>query len=150
MRHRTEGTPYVPPPCPTEKTGDMPNLWAASFRLFIDTRPRQFSEVYGTFKSAELDKEGEPVAEVFTDSLRLSPDDPLEQNIRRLNSTRVPSSDLTVIENPLMPLIGAVFCGRVANCQEVIDGECWAIGQKATKEVIAGILETYGEQYYRS
>jgi len=39
MRHPIEDAPYVPPTCPTEHWGNIPDLSAASFMLLIDLWP---------------------------------------------------------------------------------------------------------------
>ncbi|HEU5122209.1 MAG TPA: hypothetical protein VFT59_05175 [Candidatus Saccharimonadales bacterium] len=142
MRHPVEGTPYVPPICPVEQWGDIPNLSIASFMLVVDVWLDRPGELHGTFYPPETDEDGEVTAEIYTDKLTLPPDNSLAPNIRRLLgtepdgpvSTGIPNTDNLAVE-----YMRVMFCDRVANCRGIVDGECWALGTKAVREVFEEI-----------
>lgn len=47
---------------------------------------------------------------------------------------RIDPDDIAIVAR-----MGALFCERIANCHGVVDGECWALGEAATREVIEQI-----------
>ncbi len=142
MRHPTEGTPYSPPTCPVNRSGDIPDLESVSFRLIMDPGPTRPTEIYGSFEVLETDEHGDEdiAAHVSTDVLHQSVDSPLEQRVRQLMDGSDTHNSLKHTERLVVDMVRTFFCDRVAECRGVIDGECWALGAKAVQEVVGEVL----------
>lgn len=142
MRLPPEGTPFVPPLCPVEKRGELPNLGAAPFRLVVDPAAGRDTDVWGIFRIEDSDR----TEYVETDALHLPRDSVLAQKLHKLTHAEenvVNPGLLKDSEDPLVRRIGSTFCERVANCRGVIDGECWALGAKGVQEAIEVSLKDY-------
>jgi hypothetical protein len=147
MRYGPEGKPFVPPTCPAIKAGHIPDLTAIPFDLAVDPGQGRDTDVWGVFKGAE-DEKGNLIVYVETALLKFSPDLPITQKLHTLDAAGVdrddldnPHSGLESTLNPLVERMRLAFCERVANCQGIVKGECWALGEWAVREVIGEVLE---------
>lgn len=116
MRHPTEGTPYSPPPCPVNRSGDIPDLGAVPFRLIMDPGPNRPTEIYGTFEVLQLDENGDEyiAAHVSTDALSEPIDSPLERRVRELMVGSDIEDSLAHTERLVVNMVRMAFCERVA------------------------------------
>jgi len=133
---------FVPPICPTSPLGCIPDLRAApfSFRTGSCTSNRQGlcteTEAYVSF--GESDSRGEYQNLVESDSLVLPIDSALAVKIRQIAEASKEASSV-IRDSTYSPRIAKMkkaFCDRIANCRGIINGECWALGPVAVREII--------------
>lgn len=145
MRLPPDGAPFVPPQpiCPANQNGHIPDLGAVPFELGIDSGTRRPTDIGGEFRV--YDKGGKTTDFVETDIMQLPPDSPLVKRIEELAYTKTESGSrgrpLDSTESPFVNQVRVRFCKRVAKCQGVIEGECWALGKSAVREVIEEALK---------
>ncbi len=146
MRLPPEGTPFVPPKplCPTFQQGHLSDLEAVPFLLTVEPGKGRPTEVGGEFY---VDAEDIKRGYVETDIMQPPPDPSLLQRLLELTYTKTESGEwgraLNNTQSPFVERVRKRFCERVANCLGVIDGECWALGKSAVKEVIEQALKDH-------
>lgn len=150
MRHPIEGTPFVPPNpiCPAEQIGNIPNLDEVDFELYVFTSPThlRITEIRGAFGGV-WNEEGEYVRVVSTPFVEVPIDSPLANEVYRLAEdltdaqTNARSTAISNTESEPVEQIRQQLCERVANCQGVVNGECWALGRTAMKEILEEVLQ---------
>lgn len=141
MAHGPGGKPVVPPSCPTPKEGFIPDLSDVPFELQVRVSPNlspPLTEVVATFGVAA---DGGPSHTVDTGFVVKYVDVPWSQRLHGLvglpeNPTKNGSVAVHNTDNSFVENVRKQFCARVAKCEGVIDGECWALGRKAVIEVI--------------
>lgn len=141
-----EGAPFVPPTCPSEKSGSIPDLSQADFRLEVreaTLRPsRPTTEVWGVFGTIGDDDETSSIW-VETATVKMPLDSVLVRSAFRiagLEENAPPSEFISAgipsTQSPAVERLRTNLCERVANCRGIINGECWALGRAALQEAL--------------
>jgi hypothetical protein len=137
---------FVPPTCPVEQNGILPDLRAAPFNFrthdCTGDENHQPTETETFVSFGEPDERGEYPNLVATDSLLIPIDSPLAVKIRRLAGAERSDIGGAVRDpdySPQIAKIGETLCDRVAQCHGVINGKCWALGAAGLKKVIEEI-----------
>lgn len=145
MRIPPEGKPFVPPNpvCPAGQEGTIPDISAVTFRLSLDPHPGQEEPagVWGAFNT--VDELGDQKDLVQTDVWELPPDSPTIRRLYDLLPTRGDRLAYQLVGHTGSPFVEKVrrrFCERIADCQGIVNGECWALGATAVQEVIEETL----------
>ena len=143
MRYGPEGKPFVPPTCPAVRAGHIPDLEQADFKLQVHILPQPpITEVIGVFGDLDDDRPNM----LKTGMVTAYSDLPWPQKahqIAGLDDTPAEESSVSILntESEMVERIRKLLCDRVANCRGVFDGECWALGTQAVREVIEGVEE---------
>lgn len=143
MIHR--GKPYVPQECPNGQNGDIANIAAVKLRLLVARTVlygRPATEVYGVFGDFD---DIDPVPNIVTtDSLLVPEESPLAKKVLAIVKDDAGYYDemAGVADNRAnmgVEQARTIFCGRIANCQGVVRGGCWALRESAVREVMETI-----------
>jgi len=126
---RMHGQPFVPPSCTESWVGEAFALPGDNFDLAVWDSPNETTgkmtdtEIFFSFMHPDyLHNE----THLSTDSLIVPNDSDIASKAR--------SIDLK--DNRLIAHIGNIFCERIMQCRGVIDGQCWALGADAVREVV--------------
>ena len=127
------GKPFVPPNCTVLQDGRIEDLSAVEF--FIGGIKGGDSDVV---TDAQLtiffgDKNAGDDEDEYVGAISSSVIVPLG-SMAAINGMRLADMEAT---DPPVEAVRQTFCERVANCRGVIEGECWAIGAPAIREVLA-------------
>jgi hypothetical protein len=140
------GAPYVPESCPQSIEGPpILDLTKADFHLavhYTSNRPEPVVETYGAFIVG--DPEGdEPHSRVETELITKLSTSLLGQHLLRFAGIEEGTA-ASIIIHPAGSMQAErarqLFCDRVATCDSFSKGECWALGDTATREILAKVL----------
>jgi len=130
------GRPFIPPTCPIEQENggvDLPTNFSsyAVYSVGVDASGGfKEADIFFNFKSVEDDPEGLH-GSVTTEPLLVPANSELA----------VKAYELARNEAGTVARMGEIFCKRILECRGVINGECWALGAQALREVIEQVSD---------
>lgn len=150
------GRPVVPPTCPSAHEGVTSDLSQVPFKIVVGDCELDPSgeyltktEVYGYF-GAGFKPSGEEDDFVATEALVVSIQSRLARTAwKYLGDEKSPTEkggrdgyrEAEAHDHEYAEKLRQTLCGRVAMCHGVVNGECWALGESAMREVIEALSD---------